>query len=409
MKVPVGARKNVAALVLSLGVTLAAGGLAQGSDVSDAASERIPGGFASWGDFFEVQDDLDLLADKVHAEDLRAGGHGYGSAVVSAENRQIELYWKGSPPKNISSILEKAPRNLSVKILPASYSMTEMQRAAHQMASQPSVGKSRIVRAYPKADASGLQVAVAGDRHEIQKLQAVRNTRIPISYSAETAFTPASDRQNDSAPYKGGAAWYSGGLCSTGFGVTVSGKPMMLSAAHCSVMGGNVRFGSLSNPVVGTVVQQAPSLDLALLDVASTPRIYRHMPVSPWSSPVRATTGTHVGDVICTGGSKSGENCNIKVLAVEISEDGLDHMAAAHHIQDKTAVARGDSGGPVFTPCAVGECTGVTAKGIISQSGGGVPCKPGLPPGTQCSSVVGFQPLKFVFAAFNATVTLDNS
>ncbi|MDX2565416.1 hypothetical protein PV371_38460 [Streptomyces sp. TX20-6-3] len=344
------------------------------------------------------------MADQLHEADSKSGGRGYGSAVVSAEKRQLDVFWKGSPSKDVVRILEMAPRNISVKMHPAAYSLNELQRAARKLVNRHGIGGSGVIRAYPREDSSGLDVVSAGGKRGIETVDAFGGAKIPVRYKDESTFKPASDRQNDSSPYKGGSAWYSGGQCSTGFSVTVGVKSMMLSAAHCSVQGGMVRFGSLDDPIVGKVAAMAPSLDLALLDVPSTPRIYRHMVDSPWSSPVRATAGTHVGDIVCTGGSRSGENCNLKVWAVEISEGELDHMVAAYHVDGKTAVARGDSGGPVFTPCAGSDCSGVTAKGIISQAGGGIPCKPGLPAGTQCSNVVGFQSTKFVFAAFNAKI-----
>ncbi|MET8509667.1 hypothetical protein ABZV60_34385 [Streptomyces sp. NPDC004787] len=396
-------KRQVGALAFSLAITLAAMGTGPGASAA-SSTEPIPGGYSTWGEFFTVQNQLDELADKAQKADLTAGGKGFGSAIVSAQNRELALYWKGRIPQSIENILQRAPSSIKVKRLTARHSMLEMQQAADYMAHQRGSNRARIVRAYPNADASGITVGVSGSVQEIQGLEAVRKSSVPVRFSSEPELTPTADRHNDTAPYKGGAAWFSAGQCSTGFGVKIAGRPQMLSAAHCAEKGWNVRFGSLDNPVAGKVVDEDLSLDVSVLDVPSTSRIYRKMINSPWTSEVRVGMGTHVGDVVCTGGSRSGENCNIHVWAVEVSQGDIRHLAAGKQWNNKTAVAYGDSGGPVFVPCANTGCSGVAAKGIISQGGGPVQCGPGLPTGTVCTSIVGFQPISYALSSFSATL-----
>lgn len=71
----------------------------------------VPGGFKNWNELMRVQDRLDAAADRVTA----LNGSGFAGITVSAEERQLKVYWKGSAPES----LEKSARlasGLSLKV-----------------------------------------------------------------------------------------------------------------------------------------------------------------------------------------------------------------------------------------------------------------------------------------------------
>lgn len=90
---------------------------------------------------------------------------------------------------------------------------------------------------------------------------------------------------------------------------------------------------------------------------------------------VKGTSKPVSGTYICTSGSNTGTNCNIKVDgATYITIDGYSVLTveATQQTSGGRAVGNGDSGGPVLTNTSVsGE---IKAAGIISAGSGNVSC-----------------------------------
>ncbi|MCX5233038.1 hypothetical protein [Streptomyces sp. NBC_00233] len=417
-----------AALILSMGGASHADG--SGKDDSSRSmviDEDVPGGYDSWEALFAVQDTLDAKADEIVAKAKASGSEGYGSITISAVNRSMDLYWKGQVPASVQSLIGDMPSGLSARVKSAPYSLAELQSAMPALISQQSTQQAKIIGVGPAADASGLKISIAGDTTAARHLPAVRDSSVPIAIEVGEEFHHTASRDVDSAPYWGGAWWYySNSLdqvanCSTGFAVQDSqGKKQMLTAAHCAAHSNDensMRFATgpalpefpsgAGSAVGGNRWSADYGLDVAVYNMTdAAPRIYRGSIGSSISTTVTGSAGTYVGDFVCTGGAMSGEHCPIEIDTVgwsAWSENGMweTNMAVGNIIWGGFAgfaVAKGDSGGPVFTAPTT---TTVTAKGIIGFAGTVTQCSgtkvqagtvyPGVE--TTCYKRVGFQPI----------------
>jgi hypothetical protein len=212
----------------------------------------------------------------------------------------------------------------------------------------------------------------------------------------------ASTRQDDSAPYWGGA-WVRAAAsyeCSSGFAAhsRSNGADYMITAYHC-VGAGDPRFWDGGNDFMGNVTSGDPDLDAAYIKVSSAPRVYDGAwnNSSSYSKPVigirRPTTGMRV----CTSGSFSGVRCYGRILS---TDHWRLHSRAgnAYTVSGWTATGingiemngNGDSGGPVFAPSG----GNVYAVGLISGqhtgTGYSVSCVGRTYSGRKCSNTVLF-------------------
>ncbi|MCT9934034.1 S1 family peptidase [Planotetraspora sp. A-T 1434] len=199
-------------------------------------------------------------------------------------------------------------------------------------------------------------------------------------------------RQNDSSVggFYGGARIYTSvGSCTNGFPWRYSGYQAMITAGHCTTMG-----GSVATPVeyVGSVVkdtwannkgtvlidgQSSYHGDASLIKLGSgktsTARIYVGSSTSASSRAVGAMWSRRAdyGDQYCTGGSTAGELCGWKVSAIRINHkysDGTVLKNGVRGYKHGQCTLGGDSGGPVYTVTSAGK---VVAKGIHNGAAGG--------------------------------------
>src|SRR5690349_14241302 len=62
-------------------------------------ADPAPAGFRSWPEAMAVQARLNEAADQIVAATASAGGEtGFAGLIAAPENRELRLYWKGSPP-----------------------------------------------------------------------------------------------------------------------------------------------------------------------------------------------------------------------------------------------------------------------------------------------------------------------
>jgi hypothetical protein len=210
-------------------------------------------------------------------------------------------------------------------------------------------------------------------------------------------FGPAT-RDSDSSPFWGGAKLNApvGTPCTSGFSWDF--PDAMVSAGHCAPNGGT--FSTPVQPMgnvtpnseeswsagVGTVPLDGESVnrgDISLIrmnpDRDSGAAIYTGPSGSGTSKIVREKwwRSPLVGDLFCTGGHVSGEQCDWSVTEVGVDRLYFSTNEWARNVNEghKPAgcIQSGDSGGPVYT---VRPDDGIAAKGIISGANGGVPdCK----------------------------------
>ncbi|GAA0412762.1 hypothetical protein GCM10009530_76610 [Microbispora corallina] len=179
------------------------------------------------------------------------------------------------------------------------------------------------------------------------------------------------------------------GGCTDGFSWYSGSTKYMLTAGHCTTLGGSVwtsaeYLGSVVEDTFangsGTVYINGQSTyhgDLSLIKITGSyygaPRIYVGGKTSKTSRPVSAMWSRRAdyGDQYCTGGAMAGELCGWRVNALRINfkwSDGRITKNMIRGIKQGQCIIKGDSGGPVYTVTSAGN---VVAKGIQSGKGGG--------------------------------------
>ncbi|WP_283134947.1 S1 family peptidase [Rhizohabitans arisaemae] len=196
-------------------------------------------------------------------------------------------------------------------------------------------------------------------------------------------------RQNDTSPYYGGAKTVTNVYtCSTGFSWSYLGASYMLSAGHCTSLGGyakphNPDWGAVIkdnwNNSKGTVKIDGQSVyrgDLSLIrvrhDRSSAGRIFVG---NAQSSASRAVAGmpsrrTRPGDRFCSGGISTGELCGweVKMVGVTVNYGGGKVARNVIFAQKRgQCLVGGDSGGSAYTVNSSGK---IVAKGIVSGGWG---------------------------------------
>ena len=378
----------VALLALVTGMTPAMAAPGEGDGRSTAARTAqpnglLPAGFADWAEVFAVQRKLNAAAEKIVA----AGGAGYAGVVVAPQDRAVKVYWKGAVPASVTKLA--GGLNVPVSFASAAYSQQEMIAETKRLAAD-----RNVLSVGPEADGSGLTIAVSSaGRKAIQtRTGAVGTARMPLHLREEAAPQPLS-RQNDFAPYWGGARYVTpSGGCTTGFAIFWQGLDHMLSAGHCgnngqiAVDGG----GNAATDTMGAIFNDNTVRDTLMIDVASQGSAYVDAFNGNTGVDVTGAASDFVGNLVCTSGARTGEHCGLQVTHVDQSDNGWFPLTRVIHPTGGCAGARGDSGGPVV----VDNGNSLIGRGTISTGrpgSGNVVC-PNAPV-SDSSNVVWYAPL----------------
>lgn len=349
--------------------------------------------------------DGDRLAQLKSYDEVRDAGAavdhykapGYGKVVLDLDNRVVQVFWKGTPPKAVLAQLGAHANGVTVTLAQAVYSDAELAQAGEKLlAAGREKGAVPISGVSRTQDMSGLiaeiapadlKTAGAATLHAAM----TKSAGVPVSTAEGLGVTPTT-RQNDSPPWQGGGAmrWPAvpTAYCTTGFAMlTSSGEGRLLSAGHCDTTGNReIRDGS-NSATTGVITPGGAAVDIRLADIDS-------MIIDPSASPAtigkvfggafNQASGTtnyeyHVGgsgspsegDVVCLSGANSGEHCNKPILETgfQFNCPGDSSLSCSGFRYGNTAsgitVAQGDSGGPIYVERSDGR---VGARGI--QSGG---------------------------------------
>ncbi|MEV4374827.1 hypothetical protein AB0J71_47810 [Nonomuraea sp. NPDC049637] len=120
---------------------------------------QVPGGFADWNALFSEQTRLNGVADRILARAETADG--YGGIIVAPENHEVRLYWKGSMPSAVQSLIDEGRLTAPVSVLPAAHSYAELLAEADKWSES-----GQVTGAAPQPDGSGVQISVAGPGHQ---------------------------------------------------------------------------------------------------------------------------------------------------------------------------------------------------------------------------------------------------
>lgn len=137
---------------------------------------------------------------------------GFGKVVVDYSVPRVTVYWKGSPPASVESMLGTT-NGVEIVLKQALYSEADLTAAGKKVlnSERQLFGIGTIAAAVPRDDMSGLEVEVVADTESAQlpevtaaRLRAV--TGIPIEVRTVQVFGSVLTRQDDYAPWQGGGA-----------------------------------------------------------------------------------------------------------------------------------------------------------------------------------------------------------
>jgi len=154
----------------------------------------------------------------------------------------------------------------------------------------------------------------------------------------------------------------SGGRCSIGFNVISGPTRYILTAGHCTKMGGT--WSGPDGKTIGTVAGYSfPGHDFGLIEVTSPSWEQTHdITTDGGSLPVTGDAPVPVGDRVCLSGSTSGYHCGVVEAINETVNYGDGNVV--HGLTKTTVCAEaGDSGGPFMS--------GTQAEGTLSGGSGG--------------------------------------
>jgi len=315
---------------------------------------------------------------------------GFGRTEVSYEPARVTVYWKGSPPPEINSAVESAPEGVDVIVRQVPYSQSDFDLASSLIfeASPTSPdGAPTVSATVPWKNMDGLTVEMVASELPAARGQFLSSTEqefeeltgLPVN--VRSAPEPELlTRQNDSAPWQGGGAIADrtgDDYCSTGFAVvTPGGVGRLLSAGHCSATGRIIRDGVGDR--IGTVIDMAPNRDALLIDAESPSGVastigkafggaWNASPSAPrYQSFVGGAAPPSQGEIVCTSGARTGEQCNRRITDVGVGfpcwRDLQRDCTGFRLTGDGASGGRGDSGGPIYIRRDDGR---VGARGII--------------------------------------------
>ncbi|MFJ2868918.1 trypsin-like serine protease [Kitasatospora sp. NPDC087314] len=383
--------------VLPAGTAHAADHAAPDAGKASTRADKVPGGFASWQDLMTEQDKLDKAADRILEATRADKDSGYAGVRVSAEKRELSLYWRGVKPRPVEDLVKALGSSVRIVELQAPYSRATLQAEVDRVLKDgdPAVAeKGTVVSAGPREDGTGVSISV--DPGPRKASLAAADT--PLGTVTSSTGIPALVERGEKATSLGrsegqafaGAYMRSDSLqarCSTSYTIDVGDRMAsalyQLTAAHC-VSGVDDGVRSVSGGWYGSVKYYDKFSDIAVI-AASSPGFFQNwLWMGTWSGDSRPQSRTsmvgsaqsHPGDFVCSSGAASGDICNIQVVATDrtvYTEDSGTHgpMVQAQQLTANTSAGgQGDSGGPVLTITNFG----TTARGVISSGRVNVPC-----------------------------------
>ena len=402
-------------------------------------TDPVPAGFSSWPEVMGLQSRLHKAALRITDAAEANGGDQLGSVTADANDRAVNVYWKGSLPAGIRTLLTQLRRDVPVHVHAARFGQHQLFDEQMRLAHDPTVtasGQVTEISALP--DATGLQVTLRPTDGVSARANSDAATRATLSSSTVPVVVvasgdspaPAVDRYHDTTAFWGGGAFNNGtGICTTGWAVRHKGVNKMLTAGHCGENGDLAMTGDgtqLTSNFIGDLADKNAQRDIVLIDPtsvkASTAGIIYAGAFPNASAPftdhsilfVSGADRNVLGDIVFTDGSLSGFRSNIKVTKVNAVEflpvNGvlqlMSPLIVADQLNGQNAAGNGDSGGPVGTLSA--DLQHVQARGTITgiTTGSTTATCTGIPASATrtCSSHVFFAPITGSLGTLGATI-----
>jgi hypothetical protein len=381
--------------------------------VATADPGGVPAGFASWADVMKEQYKLNAAGERVDA--APGAKEGLAGIVARPESRRLVVYWKGTMPAATTRLIQDLRAQVPIDVRPARFSATELVAASKVVAARPGV-----TSAGGNVDGSGIAATVDTSARFAQAAPASAAVgAIPVSVTpgggpAEPA--DCSGRQDDCSPYFAGGLYLDTvfigptvvvkGSCTTGFAIRIQTAVNILSAGHCAENFDPILDGG--GTIIGSAMNKSAGHDTVLIIPDAPNTATGQTFIQAWNgSATRRVAGasrSFVGGVVCTSGSATGENCEVRITAVNLTVKTtggtFSPLVKASVPAGRVAMGKGDSGGPVYFGNADGT---VNAAGTISSGQDFFACPAGLL-ATQCSSTVYYADITDTLAFYNAQI-----
>lgn len=344
--------------------------------VHASASPADEGGEGS--QIWKLQEPIDKANSKI--DELLATNPGwldyYAGSEADVPNRRLQVNIKPDAPEVLYRELADLGSGVTVSFAEADYSYNEMQTEALRLMQG---GALTGVALLSSGDGLKITPSATGSGLAAKRASSADSPMIVEVEDAVTTDPAVATRQNDSSAspgWKGGARIKNGtGGCSTAFGATTSdGRVHLMTAYHCA-RGTGIKITDGAGETIGTTFGTLPNRDVIRVSAARVaPRVYD----GAWNNTagyyktVTGKTSNGSGTYVCSSGSYTGVNCNIKITDSTYIYALVGHptilitgVRAEQQTSGAKAVGKGDSGGPVFKIVS-GSSTNRLAAGVIS-------------------------------------------
>lgn len=322
----------------------------------------------------KAQEPLLVVTGALHAYNRSHPGSGFAGVKIDPYHGQIDVYWHNTFPASISSLLKRSTSaNVHISIHPADHSLAELQAAQSILVDSLVAHHTTFASVGPNTDGSGLRLerpasTAFGPDAAISESAAVSaTTGIPVAV-ANGSVPQLADRLVDTAPYWGGdyiQGSQSGPSCSSGFPVFApGGNTYLLTADHCDENGSFPTWFNGNGDQIGSVAGVNPTNDAMLIQTVATDHVIwtGSSLTDPTNQTILQVNGAGEptqGELTCTSGAYSGEECGIQTVATNLSIKTCDingnncrmYLGESEGDQQShlDAAGNGDSGGPLFT------------------------------------------------------------
>lgn len=362
-------------------------------------------------------------------QDVVAKSRLAGFAGISLQGETLTLYWKGTVPEAIASVVATKPASVQMAVRPARFSLVEMDAKERQIvAANKSVFGGTVVWVALPSDYSGVQVAFDAtlvDTAGLTKLQS-DSTSISSPVPAQAVLaqpfiyygcppTNCPPRWNDYRPYWGGDVYYANNTyCSTSFDVRVNGtgELSLLTAQHCPNGYRVVTPDSGHRYMGATCCQPTNSSGVIRLHTGETccaygPYVYSDAWNSGINSHTEGASDPYYGQTdVCLSGGFTGQDCANTVTSTNTYLGGTGWGPGFFTTEQLGygAAGNGDSGGPTYNHTGDG---GNIAMGVIqgTDQAGNAPCQGTSPFGNRmCSTHVFSSNISAALSGQNASI-----
>ena len=338
------------------------------SDATASTLDHVP---ADQRARMRAQDNARSAANQVRWAVERSNAQGFTG--IELRGGVTRLWYKGTPPAAVGSAVVRARGTAPVEVLPAKYSLAELQAASDRMV--------RHLRAHPGGPAHRVSIPVDGAGLVVgvdattaaSASHALPAVGVPVQV-VEQDRVRLGGRYNDTPPFYGGAEIHSddGIRCTAGFGVRSGAQEYLLTAGHCGFPGQSWANGDRSR-WIGYASHENVGQDLLMIATDAGSFIFTG---AGTVSRVYTWDWVYTGEELCSSGMVTSWLCGHVVIdAGNTSYCDTDAygnwecysgLVWSRQEEGRQAMQSGDSGGPVVLPTT----SGTVAKGIMSGWGG---------------------------------------